>query len=139
MCVCLYIIWSQHMVENIFWKIYIKYRNSWPFADRTDITWTHKNNIHKSKKKRIISIKLFYKNRSILSNNIFCFSFNLNSFKLKTISTSNATNNNNKNNSINNRKKQSISLRFNLIKYKINFASCSYISCWMVYFTSKTV
>lgn len=93
-CVCLYIISSQHMVGNefffIFWKIYI---NSWPFADSTDITWTYtRNNPEEQKYKNC-----FYKN-SNNNNNNFCFSFNLNSFKLKTISTSKASNNNNNNN-----------------------------------------
>lgn len=125
-CVCMFVYnmeptyGRKHFLENLY-----------QVQKFMAICWSNRYHLNTQKKhtqeqkKRIISIKLFYKNRSILSNNIFCFSFNLNSFKLKTISTSKATNNNNKNNSINNRKKQSISLRFNLIKYKINFASCS--------------
>lgn len=115
------------MVENIFF-LYFILGNLYRVQKFMAICWSNRYhlNTHKkhTEKQKIISIKLFYKNRSILSNNIFVFLSILIRSSWRRYRQAKLQ----QQQQHQQQKKQSISLRFNLIKYKINFTSCSYSS-----------
>lgn len=113
------------MVENIFF-LYFILENLYRVQKFMAICWSNRYHLNthtqNTEEQKIISIKLLYKNRSILSNNIFVFLSILIRSSWRRYRQAKLQ----QQQQHQQQKKQSISLRFNLIKYKINFTSCSY-------------